>query len=300
MIKSAGFHHVTIMSGNPKDNVAFYNKVLGLRMIKKTVNFDDPTTWHLYYADEKGNPGTVMTVFPFPNSGKGTIGAGQVRELRFAVNAGQLELWHERLQDLNIKTSLFTNFSGERLLKFTDPDGLPLAIKESIAGYTGWSGDGLSENQAIRGFEGMTLWAGRPQPTARTLETLGFTAVSANRYLTSDHQTIDIEPATSSQMGRGGAGTVHHIAFRAKDDKAQEELSMRLKKLGLQVTDQVDRQYFRSIYFREPSGVLYEIATDQPGFLVDESLEMLGQTLQLPPWYEPHRAAITAALAPLE
>jgi glyoxalase family protein len=287
------------VSGDPKENVAFYTKILGLRLIKKTVNFDDPSTWHLYYADETGRPGTVMTIFPFPNSARAMQGPGFVREIRFAVGAGMLPLWHQRLQDLNVKTGLYTAFSGDKYLKFADCDGLPLTITESQAGYEGYANDGLSSSEAIRGFAGMSLWAGRPGPSGRTLEALGFTKLSDTRFMTQDYQVIDIEAGNGAAMGRAGAGSVHHVAFRAKSDDHQAELVAKLRAIGLQVTEQVERNYFRSVYFREPSGILYEIATDDPGFLIDETREELGLKLQLPPWYEPHRAEITAALAPL-
>jgi glyoxalase family protein len=299
MTNSAGFHHVTLVSGDPKENVAFYTKVLGLRLIKKTVNFDDPGTWHLYYADETGRPGTVLTIFPFPNTPRAQPGPGFVRELRFAVGAGMLAFWHQRLLDLNVKTGSYTAFTGDKYLKFADPDGLPLAIIESQAGYEGYACEGLTSPQAIRGFAGMSLWAGRAGASARTLEALGFTQLTDTRFITQDHQVIDIEAGNGAPVGRSGAGSVHHVAFRASSDEQQAELVSQVRLLGLQVTEQVERNYFRSVYFREPSGILYEIATDDPGFLIDETAEELGAKLQLPPWFEQHRAEITNALAPL-
>jgi glyoxalase family protein len=287
--RSQGLHHITTMASNPKDNMDFYTRVLGMRLTKKTVNFDDPTTYHLYYGDNEASIGTCFTVFPFPNSPRGQLGPGQVREIRFAVGAGTLPLWQTRLKQMGITHSLFTTFNGEKLIKLADPDGLPLALIESVK----------AKDEMIAGFAGITLWAGRAGASARTLDAMGFTQISPTRYLTDDNQTIDIDASQASHFGRQGAGSVHHIAFRATTDESQAELAAQIAALGLGVTDQKNRNYFRSIYFREPSGILYEIATDEPGFLIDETLETLGSSLKLPPEYEVHRAAIEAALPPL-
>ncbi|WP_209425571.1 ring-cleaving dioxygenase [Pararhodobacter sp. SW119] len=287
----AGLHHVTVTSGPPAPNLAFYAEALGLRLVKRTVNFDDPGVYHLYFGDAAGNPGTIMTTFPFPNARAGQAGAGSTSAVAFSVPdpAARVDAL-ERAGTAVARTERF----GAPIWQFTDPDGLALELLEGP-----------------EGIAGVTLWLDDPEPTARLLvEVFGYTqgpeqqeAGGHRRRLAlagdAPGRFIDLWRADASSRSRGGAGTVHHIAFRARDRAHQDELAAALRARGEQVTERKDRQYFESIYFREPGGVLFEIATDPPGFAVDEPADALGRELKLPPWLEPHRTRIEAALPAL-
>ena len=304
MAAITGIHHVTAIGASPQDNLDFYVGVLGLRLVKRTVNFDDPTTYHLYYGDDLGTPGTVMTFFPWPNASPGRAGVGTVAATSFAAPAGSIEYWVERLAHTVFKHYTPIQRFGETVLPLHDRDGLPLEIVERQPGHEvgGWTGGPVDSEFAVRSFDGVTLSLGDTGPTAAFLrDVFGYEEVGVEdgrlRLISpaGSHATR-IDLVTSSEVARRGAGTIHHVAFRARDEEDQLMWRQRVEEAGLQVTGVKDRQYFRSIYFREPGGVLFEIATDGPGFTHDESPEDLGSTLQLPPWVEPRRLEIERRL----
>jgi glyoxalase family protein len=305
---STGIHHITAIAGDPKRNVAFYTRVLGLRMVKKTVNFDDPGTYHLYYGDNAGSPGTILTFFPWANVAKGQRGGGEASETAFAVPPASITFWRERLDALGIPASIEHTPFGEEVIAFEDPDGMAHHIvgTETAAAIDGWSNRDVPAEHAIRGFFGITLWSLRPDSTAAVLSVMGYeqelSVDGASRWRApTGGLAARIDVRNGSQLGRGrsGAGTVHHVAFRASDDADQADMVAALRGRGLQVTEQLDRNYFRSVYFREPGGTLFEIATDAPGFSIDEPAATMGQELKLPAWLEPNRAQVEAALPAL-
>ena len=297
MSSVTGLHHITAVAADPQRNLDFYSGVLGLRLVKKTVNQDDPFTYHLYYGDALGRPGTAMTFFPFPGVPAGSPGQGQPLETRFAVPADSLDDWHERLVAAGVEVQTASMGKGEASLHFTDPDGLPLAL-------VGQAADSSSD-QAIRGFAGMTLASYRPDSTARVLtELLGYTEMAADAdgrwFGAPGNGTADqLQLLNDVPRGRPGYGTVHHIAFRVPNRDALLEMLDRVQATRLPSSGEVDRFYFKSVYFREPGGMLFEIATDDPGFAVDEPVETLGQALKLTEAHEPMRSAIEAQLPPL-
>lgn len=297
----AGLHHVTAISGPPQANLDFYTGVLGQRLIKKTVNFDDPGTYHLYYGDRTGSPGTILTFFPFVGATPGREGPGQALAYAYDVPRAAFDTWAERLRRDGHSDGAVVERFGARVLTLRDPHGQRLELVESDLG-----GDTLG------GFHSVTLWVDDPAPTARILtEVFGYAEVGHEPDAESGERLrlkapgdapgaiIDIL-RRSGTRGRQGAGTIHHIAFRATDDAMQMDIRARLDAAGQQVTPQIDRQYFNAIYFREPGGVLFEVATDPPGFLVDETEAELGQNLKLPPQHEPLRDRIEAHLPPLK
>ncbi len=307
---SLGIHHVTAISGPARRNLAFYSEVLGLRLVKKTVNFDDPGTYHLYFGDEAGSPGTILTFFPWENAGPGRLGVGQTQETVFRVPTESLGWWTHRFVEKGVPHDAIEKRFGRSVLAFRDPDGMRLAL----AGVTGaaeepaWTGGSIPAEAAIRGFEGVSLLVEKGESTAAILtDVFGFEAAgtegSTTRYVAPGVTmggVIDIRVAGGFLKGREGAGSVHHIAFRAADDAAQEAMVKKLREAhGQRVTEQRDRNYFRSVYFREPGGILFEIATDVPGFAVDEPKETLGEALKLPAGLEPMRARIEAVLPAL-
>jgi glyoxalase family protein len=309
MSTTAGLHHITAMAGDPRRNVAFYTEGLGLRMIKKTVNFDDPGTYHLYYGDEAGTPGTIMTFFPWAHARPGRRGAGEASETAFAVPPGTLPFWQARFTARGVTHEPLRTVFGETVLSFNDPDGMSHQLVEtpSATGMAGHAAAGVPATHAIRGFAGVTLHSRHGDVTGAVLEMMGYERQSEEngltRYQSRGSQLgnrIDVRHASGETAGQMGAGTIHHIAFRAEDDAAQAEMASRLTEAGAQVTEQRDRQYFRSVYFREPGGVLFEIATDAPGFAIDEAADALGTQLMLPKWLETRRTAIETALPPLE
>jgi glyoxalase family protein len=303
---SAGIHHVTAICRDPKRNVAFYTGTLGLRLVKKTVNFDDPTTWHLYYADEIGRPGTALTFFVWNEFPPGRNGNGMAVETAFAIPRDSLGYWQQRLSEQGIAHDAPQPRFGEGVLALRDPDGMRLALVavEGADQIPGWSNADVPAQHAVRGFRGVTLMLDAAAPTARVLtDVFGFKIEGREsgleRYRPDADGTTVVDVHTGVVTGYQGAGSVHHVAFRAAGDAAQADMVATLKAQGLRPTDQIDRCYFRSVYFREPGGVLFEIATDDPGFTVDERKEALGSAIKLPPWYEPRRAEIVAALPPL-
>lgn len=304
-----GIHHVTAIARDPQRNVDFYTGLLGLRLVKKTVNFDDPATYHLYYGDELGRPGTLLTFFPWPLAARGSRGVGQATAVAFSVPVGSLKYWQERLQDERMVVEGPEERFQEEFLTFLDPDGLKLELVAQADAGPGepWQGGPVPPEDAVRGIDAVTLSEQGYEATATLLgEILGFrqVAASGNRFRFAMGEggagaRLDILCVPDAAQGRIAAGTVHHVAFRVADDESQNRWRSRLVERGLDVTPVLDRQYFHSIYFREPGGVLFEIATDPPGFTLDEPAEALGQGLKLPPWLEPRRKGIEATLPPL-
>jgi glyoxalase family protein len=309
MTKSAGIHHITGIAGEPRRHVAFYTRTLGLRMVKKTVNFDDPGKWHLYYGDETGSPGTALTFFIWDDTGTGYQGAGQAIETAFAIPEHSIGYWTARLADQGVAADAPQRRLGETVIELRDPNGLSLALvgAQVASALPGWSNGEIPAEHAIRGFHGVTLWVADPAPTAALIaDVLGFAraASEGDRHRlvggTGPLGTIvDLRAVPGIKLGQFGPGTLHHVAFRAANDADQRAMADRLRQLGFTPTDQKQRQYFRSVYFREPGGVIFEIATDDPGFTLDEPRETLGTALKLPPWYESRRAEIEKALPPL-
>ncbi|MBM7703057.1 ring-cleaving dioxygenase [Metabacillus iocasae] len=305
-MKTAGIHHISAVVGHPQENIDFYAGVLGLRMIKKTVNFDDPGTYHLYFGDEAGTPGTIMTFFPWENARQGRIGTGQVGVTSFVVPVGALPFWMERLEKHHVPFEKQERF-GEESLLFEDPHGLKVEIVARELGKKNeWTHDTITKDEAIKGFGGATLYSSQPEKTAHLLEhVLGMERVgeegSIIRFRTPSDlgNMVDIDTSVTTR-GLMGAGTVHHIAWRAEDDENQLDWKSHVEQNGYGVTPVQDRNYFNAIYFREHGEILFEIATDPPGFLIDEPFEQLGDNLKLPPQYEPHRQQIEDILIPVK
>jgi glyoxalase family protein len=310
MSRSAGIHHITAIAGEAKRHVAFYRDALGLRLVKRTVNFDDPTTWHLYYGDEMGSPGSALTFFVWEQMPSGRHGSGEPQEIAFAVPDAAFAFWRKRLSEKRIAFDLAPTRFGEQVIAFSDPDGhkLELVGSNTVAAIPGWSDNEIPRQHAIRGFHGVTLEVANPATTARVLtEVFGFeragTDGNRQRFVSRGAAigtVVDLRVTPGATRARQGVGTVHHVAFRATDDDQQMEFRKRVLDLGLRPTEQVPRHYFRSVYFREPNGILFEIATDDPGFAVDEPREKLGSRIMLPPWYEQNRRQIEATLPALE
>jgi glyoxalase family protein len=305
----SGIHHVTAISGKAARNLAFYANVLGLRFVKKTVNFDDPGTYHLYYGDRVGYPGTILTFFPWEHAAPGRGGVGQALQTTFRIPENSLGFWTHRFVEKGVTHTAPERRFGETVLPFTDPDGMSLALV-GVAGAeseSAWDSPGIPAEHAIRGFHGVTLMVSDGAPTAAVLrEVLGFSSAGEDGSLARFQATetigglVDIRTAKGFLPGRQGRGSVHHIAFRAPDDATQAAMAQKLvNDLGLNPTQQLNRQYFRSVYFREPGGILFEIATDAPGFAVDEPVETLGRDLKLPPFLEQRRKEIEAVLPEL-
>ncbi|WP_225334150.1 ring-cleaving dioxygenase [Halomicrobium urmianum] len=300
-----GLHHVTAVASEPDRNLSFYTDVLGLRFVKRTVNFDDPTTYHLYYGNEAGDPGTVLTFFPFGTTRQGQPGRGQATRTAFVVPDGSLEYWRDRFAERGVDHDDPAERFDERVLRFEDPDGQPLALVTGESDVEPWADGPVPEDHAIRGFHGVELASADVDATADVLGVLGYERVAEAddraRYAVDGDRATVIDLVTGDgQPGRPGSGTVHHVAVRAEDERAQDEWRKRLRDAGQRVTQRKDRRYFQSVYFREPGGILFEIATEEPGFTCDESVDELGTDLQLPPWLEDDRETIEAQLEPLE
>lgn len=308
-IKTTGLHHVTAIAGNPQRNVDFYLRVLGLRLVKTTVNFDVPSTYHLYYGDEYGKPGTLLTFFPWPDAPSGRRGTGQATTTAFSVPENSIGWWRQHLEQAGVAAGQITNRDGEDVLTFHDPDGLQLALVAHPQGdpRDPWDNGHVPAEHAIRGLHSVTLSVDQEDATAEMFTELGLSLLSqeANRlrFTAGDGgpgALVDILITPEAPRGLVARGTVHHVAWRAPDEPTQAEWRAELIDRGHSVTSILDRQYFRSIYFREPGGTLLEVATDQPGFSVDEPLLELGRALKLPPWLEPDRAQIEQALPRLK
>ncbi|WP_026576124.1 ring-cleaving dioxygenase [Bacillus sp. UNC438CL73TsuS30] len=304
--KTMGIHHITAIVGNPQENVDFYAGVLGLRLVKQTVNFDDPETYHLYFGNEGGKPGTIITFFPWTGAHQGIIGDGQVGVTSYAVPRGAFGFWEKRLEKFNIPFTKMERF-GEQYLEFDDPHGLHLEIVEREEGEANtWTFGGVASDVAIKGFGGATLLSSQPNKTAELLENvLGLEKIGIEgdfvrfRSLAEIGNIIDIK-LTPIGRGQMGVGTVHHIAWRAKDDEDQLDWKQFVQANGYSVTPVQDRNYFNAIYFREHGKILFEIATDPPGFAHDESQATMGEKLMLPSQYEPRRGQIKRGLLPFE
>lgn len=301
-----GIHHITAIVGHPQENVDFYAGVLGLRLVKQTVNFDDPGTYHLYFGNEGGKPGTIITFFPWANAYQGKIGDGQVGVTSYVIPVGATLFWEKRLAHCNIPFTKSTRF-GEQYLTFDDPHGLHLELVERAEGDNNtWTFGDVTPEVAIKGFGGATLYSAEPHYTANLLEkVMGLDYIGEENGLARYKATADIGNVidlklTPSGVGSMGVGTVHHIAWRAKDDEDQIDWQQYVMKHGYRVTSVQDRNYFNAIYFREHGQILFEIATDPPGFAHDETFETMGQGLMLPRQYEHHRADLQKLLIPIE
>ncbi|WP_458189481.1 ring-cleaving dioxygenase [Haladaptatus sp. NG-WS-4] len=304
--ETSGLHHVTSISSAPQQNVDFYTDVLGLRLVKRTVNFDDKYTYHLYYGDEVGTPGTVLTFFPFEGARQGRVGHGQTSATAFVIPEGSVDYWIDRLESKDIDVDApHTRFS-ETVVPFRDHDGQPLELVTGTSDIEPWADGPIPANKAIRGFHSVTLDSLNPEQTGTVLETLGYEPTAQDgarkRYEAAGPRAsiIDVLDRPDAPRGQQGVGTVHHIAFRTPDTQTQEEWREPLSGIGLHVTPQKDREYFKSIYFREPGGILFEIATDGPGFTRDESVSDLGTELKLPPWLESDRTMLEERLPEIE
>lgn len=303
---TAGIHHVTAIASDPQKTLDFYAGVLGLRLVKRTVNFDDPTTYHFYFGDATGRPGSLITFFPWPGARRGRQGAGQVGVTSFALVPGSLGYWIERLIRYHVAFEPpASRFEDERVIAFKDPDGLLLELvaHRSAASVEGWDGGDVPAEHSLRGLYSVTLWEDSHELTARLLEDqLGLKPVreQGNIYRFAGAAElgciVDVRVVSGLWEGTMGAGAVHHVAYRAPDSDVQLAVRAALAEAGVGVTPQLDRQYFQSIYFREPGGVLFEVATDGPGFLTDEPARTLGRALKLPSWLEPRRFEIEGLL----
>jgi len=315
-MRSAGIHHITAIAGDPQRNLDFYTETLGLRLVKRTVNFDDPGSYHFYFGDSIGSPGTIITFFPWPGTRRGARGSGQVTTVSCAVPQNSIAFWKERLRANHVAAEEIAGAFGNETVRFLDPDGLMLQLVVIPSEVEGSRHETLkvrprdpltplrvAQDDEILGFAAPTLEVRRPDQTEKLLtEILGFEFVAEEnnrrRFRGSGSRASSEIDLVSSEAGFGqiAVGTVHHIAFRAAADDEQLRVREQLVARGLNVTPVIDRQYFHSIYFREPNGILFEIATDGPGFLIDEPADTLGETLKLPPIYEPKRDEIERVL----
>jgi glyoxalase family protein len=306
----SGIHHITAICGPPKQNLDFYTRFLGLRLLKKTVNFDDPGTYHLYYGDGSGMPGSIMTVFPWENAFPGKTGVGMMAHTAFLIPAGSIDYWRDRFVSNEIEFESESERLDEVVISFRAPDGLflELVARTDAPSEPGWDGSAVPAEHSIRGFHGASLSVRDPDFLEKLMvQDFGFESIAtegARLRLEARSEgigrVIDLVTDSDETRGRAGTGTIHHIAFRARNDDHQLAMREHLLGLGFRVTDVRDRNYFRSIYFREPGGILFEIATDAPGFAVDEDVSRLGSELKLPEWLEPQRTSIESRLAPLD
>ena len=304
-----GLHHITAIAGSAQQNFDFYTKTLGLRLVKKTVNFDDPGTYHLYYGDETGSAGTILTFFPWDGIGQGTEGVGMATEIGYSVPAGSHPFWLERFGAANVKTKEITERFGEQVLAFKDPDGLSLSliVPKTADTRTPWETADVKKDTATKGFHSTTLTLQSIDETAKILTDLfGYRllAQEENRYrfitdTVANAAIVDLLEVPAGHRGRNAAGTNHHVAFRVKNEDIQMELREQILSKNLQITPKIDRDYFYSLYFREPGGVLFEIATENPGFTVDEPLNELGTHLMLPGQHEHLRGDLEKVLPKL-
>ncbi len=306
-----GIHHVTAIAGSTRRNLGFYTGVLGLRLVKKTVNFDDPGSYHFYYGDETGKPGSILTFFPWERAAPGSPGVGETQETAFRIPEASIGYWTHRLVEKGAAHDNLVKRFGEKALAFKDSDGTRLALVAAAGADNepGWSAGEIPVEHAIRGLHGVSLLLKDAAPTGAVLsDVLGFVAGdregAVERYRAPGAALgaiVDLRSVGDFPRGRQGAGSVHHVAFRAADDADQAGMVRKLaENHGLRTTEQKDRKYFRSVYFREPGHVLFEIATEPPGFAVDEPVESLGTALELPSFLESRRDKIEAALPRLD
>ncbi len=300
-----GFHHITAMAGAAQANLDFYAGVLGLRLVKRSVNQDEPTVYHLFYADAEGRPGTDLTFFPWPNLAPARPGAGWVQEVGLAIPPGSLPYWRERLLRYRVPLRGEEEAFGEKRLLFQDPDGLLLSLVEAEGrAFTPWERSPVPEAHQIQGLHHARALVGAPFPTAYFLtRVLGFREVGEEggwrRFASGGPGFLEVRAGPNLPPGRWGRGGVHHLAWRTLDQAQEEALMERIRRAGIPTTPVIDRFWFRSVYFREPGGVLFELATDGPGFAVDEDPAHLGERLVLPPWLEGERVRLEALLPPL-
>jgi glyoxalase family protein len=301
-----GLHHVTAIASDPQRNLDFYTQVLGLRFVKRTVNFDDPGTYHFYFGDDTGTPGTILTFFPWPGTARGRRGAGETIATAFSIPVGSMSYWRDRLKSKGVATEEHSYFGGTHL-SLSDPDGMILELVEHAEAkpVAAPRYADVPAQYAIQGFFGTTLLELSLMRSQALLELMGYRKVDEEgdrtRFAPEGDALghfLDIVVDKAAQPGRMGAGTVHHIAFRTNDDSSQLDWRQELGQYA-NVTPVQDRTYFHSIYFREPGGVLFEIATDAPGFLIDEPIESLGEALRIPEWFEPQRRQIEAHIQPI-
>ncbi|PAV28062.1 ring-cleaving dioxygenase [Virgibacillus profundi] len=306
MLRTPGIHHITAIVNDPQVNYDFYSNVLGLRLVKKTVNFDRPEVYHLYFGNKSGDPGTIITFFPWPKLPKGRVGSGQVGTTSYVIPIGSMDFWKNRLQQEGISFTLDSRFN-ETSIQFQDPDGLQIELVERETDTdNSWGTNEIDKEHAIQGFGGATLYSAQPNETADVLENiLGMEFVrQAGDYLRYQTQEslgnrIDIK-LSPSVRGLAGAGTIHHIAWRAKNEEEHQRWQELLETKKLQPTEMKDRNYFKALYFQEAGGILFEIATDAPGFAVDETPDKLGEKLMLPSWFESKRKEFEAKLPPIK
>ena len=305
-----GLHHITAIAGNPQTNVDFYTGVLGLRLVKKTVNFDDPSAYHLYYGDESGSPGSIITFFYWPgHAARGRVGSGQNTAIVFAAPVASLDFWQQRLAASKVAATRRTRF-GEEVVAFADPDGIPVEIVAvTDDSRTGWTTSAIPAGHALRGMHTAELTVRAPQATETLITaTMGYRLVKREgnraRFTSATAERsgayIDVIADASSAPGAGGSGTIHHIAFGVPDDATQLVMQAALHEAGYHVSDVRDRNYFHSIYYREPGGILFEIATANPGFAVDEPSATLGTALKLPAQFERARSQLERLLPPIK
>ncbi|MFP4567003.1 MAG: ring-cleaving dioxygenase [Spirochaetaceae bacterium] len=312
MTHVSGIHHITAIAGDPQENLNFYVGVLGLRLVKKSINQDAPDTYHLFFADGDGHPGTDLTFFPWPNMGAGRSGTGVWGEVSFAVPAGSLDYWESRLREHGVRLGERETRFGEQTLPFSDPHGMSLTLTETRTypeqPFTPWSASAVPAGHQIRALSSVRITVRESEATAAFLAAAyGFAPAERDgewtRYTVGEGaggQRIDIRADASAPRGRWGTGSVHHVAFRVPDDTAEAQVRSRILEAGGAPTPVIDRFWFKSVYTQAPAGVLCEIATDGPGFSVDEDPDHLGEALVLPPWYESRRRAIESMLPPLE
>lgn len=306
--KILGLHHITAIAGEAQRNYDFYIKILGLRMVKKTVNFDDPQTYHFYFGDEVGTPGSILTFFPWPRVRQGRAGAGMATEIGYSVPSGSLQFWQDRFKAFNVPHGEISQKFGEDYLPFTDPDGLnlELIVSKTEDGRQPWT-KLISEDVAIKGFHNVTLTLNDIQPTASILtDIFGYKFMGQEEELyrfkidtVKNAAIVDLLEKPNAEKGLNAGGTNHHVAFRVKNEEVLMAFREKILKNGLHITEKINRDYFFSLYFREPGGVLFEIATDNPGFATDETVEELGTQLQLPDQYKGARAQIEKSLPEL-
>ncbi|MDQ7041333.1 MAG: ring-cleaving dioxygenase [Rhodothermus sp.] len=309
-MKIHGIHHVTAICGEAQENLNFYVGVLGLRLVKRSVNQDDPTTYHLFYADGVGTPGTDLTFFPWPELPPARAGTGCVAEVAFAVQPESLDYWQRRLARYGVAPEPATSPFGETVLRFQDPHGLRVALVATTQErpFVPWADSPVPPAHQLRGFYAVQLWERTLAPTEQVLtEWLGFRRIAQEgawyRYAVEAGalgQLVDVQVLPEAMSGRDGRGGVHHVAWRTRDVAAADQLRRVLAEGGLRPTGLIDRFWFTSVYFREPGGVLFELATDGPGFTRDEDPARLGEKLVLPPGLESRRAVLEAALPPLQ
>jgi glyoxalase family protein len=304
-----GVHHITAIAGPAQENLDFYAGILGMRLVKKSINQDDPGTYHLFYADAEGHPGSDLTFFPWAHMAPPRIGHGLAVEVSLEVPAGTLAWWGERLTRYGINAAAIESRFGDKVLSFTDLHGMRLALIESgrsvQRAFTAWDDSPIDVPHQIRGLYGAQVWERDPSATQEFMTAaLGFEHLGTDggltRYGFRDRPgVVDVRAAPDARRGAWGVGCVHHLAWAVEDDDHQLKVRMQVEAAGGQATEVIDRFWFKSVYFKEPGGVLFEIATEGPGFAVDEDPAHLGETLVLPPWYEPSRARIEAVLPSL-